>query len=193
GSKGLIVVDITNPDAPQQIVQIPGPDNLWKEIKVYGHYAYVTSEGGQGVQIVDMSPLPSADLPHKYYKGDGAINGQLNSIHALHIDVKKGFLYAYGSNLFSGGAVVLNLADPYNPTYAGKFDQLGYIHDGYADNDTLYAAHIYTGQLSIVDMSDGIAWNGADSCKIYAQCLAARRPQAHPDHRREGGFFCCKL
>lgn len=154
GSKGLIVVDITNPDAPQQIVQIPGPDNLWKEIKVYGHYAYVTSEGGQGVQIVDMSPLPSPDLPHKNYKGDGPINGQLDAIHALHIDVKKGFLYAYGSNLFSGGAVVLNLADPYNPTYAGKFDQLGYIHDGYADNDTLYAAHIYTGQLSIVDMSN---------------------------------------
>ena len=154
-SKGLIIMDITNPDAPQQIVQIPGPDNLWKEIKTYGHYAYVTSEGGQGLQIVDMSALPSATLSSHFYTGDGAILGELNAIHALHIDVKKGFLYAYGGNLFQGGAKVFDLnTDPYNPTYVGKFDQLGYVHDGYADNDTLYAAHIYAGQLSIVDMSD---------------------------------------
>ncbi len=35
GSKGLIIVEVTNPDNPVQIVQIPGPDNLWKEIKTY--------------------------------------------------------------------------------------------------------------------------------------------------------------
>ena len=154
-SKGLIIMDITNPDVPQQIIQIPGPDNLWKEIKTYGHYAYVTSEGGQGLQIVDMSALPSATLNSHFYTGDGDIQGQLNAIHALHIDVKKGFLYAFGGNLFQGGAKMFDLnTDPYNPTYVGKFDQLGYVHDGYADNDTLYAAHIYAGQLSIVDMSD---------------------------------------
>ncbi|MFN0036809.1 MAG: choice-of-anchor B family protein [Saprospiraceae bacterium] len=154
-SKGLIVVDVTDPDVPVQIVQVPGPDNFWKEIKTYSHYAYVVSEGGQGVQIVNLSPLPLAPLPSKFYTGDGAIAGQLNTIHALHIDVAKGFLYAYGSNLFSGGAVVLDLnTDPWNPTYVGKFDELGYIHDGYVDNDTLYAGHIYTGQFAIVDMTN---------------------------------------
>ncbi len=153
-SKGLIIVDVTNPDAPLQIVQIPGPDNFWKEIKTYSHYAYVVSEGGQGVQIVDLSALPSANLPKKFYKGDGVILNQLNTIHALHIDQKKGFLYAYGSNLFSGGTVVLDLTDPWNPTYAGNFEQLGYIHDGFVDNDTLYAGHINAGMFSIVDMTD---------------------------------------
>lgn len=154
-SKGLIVVNVSYPDAPVKIVQIPGPDNFWKEIKTYGHYAYVVTEGGQGVQIVDLSALPSANLPNKFYKGDGAINNQLNSIHALHIDLAKGFLYAYGSNLFDGGAIVLDIhTDPWNPHYVGKFDQLGYIHDGYVDNDTLYAGHINLGLFSIVDMSD---------------------------------------
>ena len=57
-SKGLIIVDVTNPDAPVEIVQIPGPNSLWKEIKTYGHYAYVVTEGGEGVQIVDLSALP---------------------------------------------------------------------------------------------------------------------------------------
>ncbi len=155
-SKGLIIVDVTNPAAPQQIVQIPGPDNRWKEIKVYGHYAYVTSEGGQGLQIVDMSALPSPTVSSHFYTGDGAIAGQLNRIHALHIDVKKGFCYLFGGGqAVISGATVLDLKnDPYNPTYVGKFDQLGYVHDGFAENDTLYAAHINSGIMSIVDMSD---------------------------------------
>ncbi len=154
-SQGLIIVDVTNPDAPQQIVQIPGPNNLWKEIKTFRQYAYIVSEGGQGVQVINMSNLPAPNLPYHYYTGDGPIQGQLGKIHALHIDVASGFLYAYGGNLFSGGAKILNLnGDPYNPKYAGKFDQLGYIHDGFVDNDTLYAAHIYQGLFSVVDLHD---------------------------------------
>jgi choice-of-anchor B domain-containing protein len=156
GAEGLIIVDITNPDQPQQLIQIGGPDNLWKEIKTYGHYAYVTSEGGQGLQIVDLSALPNiTPAAASFYTGDGAIEGQLNRIHALHIDTTRGFLYAYGGELFGGGAKVFDLKpDPANPVYVGKFDQLGYIHDGYAENDTLYACHISAGIMSVVDMSD---------------------------------------
>lgn len=161
GSQGMIIVDITNPDAPQQIVQLPSPEgninngSLWKEIKVYEHYAYLVTEAGGGVQVVDLSALPSPNLQHYLYQGDGTIAGDLDAIHALHVDVAKGFLYIYGGPLFSGGAKVFDLnADPYNPKYVGKFDQLGYIHDGYVDNDTLYACHINAGIMSIVDMGN---------------------------------------
>ncbi len=158
GSLGLIIVDITNPDAPVQLTQLPGPNNLWKEIKTYGHYAYVTSEGGRGVQIVDLSTLPAPNVAWHYFSGKGQFPepaDSLTSIHALHIDTNKGFMYLFGGALYGGAARVFDLkADPYNPVYVGKFDQLGYIHDGYADNDTLYACHIYTGLLSITDMSD---------------------------------------
>ena len=152
-AQGMIVVDITNPDAPQQIAQIPGPNNLWKEIKTYKHYAYIVSEGGMGLQIVDLSNLPSPTLPYKSYYGNGAIANQLNKGHALHVDTTKGFVYIYGSNLIGGGPIVLNLQpDPYNPVYAGQFSQLGYVHDGYADNDTMFSSHIYAGQFAVVDM-----------------------------------------
>ncbi|MBL7795304.1 MAG: choice-of-anchor B family protein [Saprospiraceae bacterium] len=154
-SKGLIIADITDPDIPVQIVQIPGPNSLWKEIRTYGHYAYVVTEGGGGIQIVDLNGLPSPTLATKYYTGDGPIQGQLGKIHALHIDETQGFLYAYGGGMFNGGAKVFDLKnDPYNPTYVGKFDQLGYIHDGYVDNDTMYAGHINSGRFSVVDMTD---------------------------------------
>ncbi|MFN0034640.1 MAG: choice-of-anchor B family protein [Saprospiraceae bacterium] len=155
GAQGLIILDITNPDAPQQIAQIPGPNNLWKEIKTYQNYAYIVSEGGQGIQIVNLAGLPSPTLPSKFYKGDGVILDQLNKIHALHIDETKGFLYAWGGELFGGAAKIFDLKpDPYNPVYVGKYDQLGYVHDGYVDNDTMYSGHIYAGQFAIVNMAD---------------------------------------
>lgn len=157
-SKGLVIVDITNPDTPQQIVQLPGPDNLWKEIKTYKHFAYVVSEGGQGIQIVDLSKLPAPNVDYRFYNGDSTIlNGaqELVQLHALHIDTTKGYLYAYGGPMFGGGAKVFNLEpDPYRPVYVGKYDDLGYIHDGYVDNDTMYGSHIYNGLFSIVDMHD---------------------------------------
>lgn len=155
GSLGMIIVDITNPDAPQQIVQIPGPENLWKEIKVYEHFAYITTEAGGGLQIVDLSDLPSPNLNYYSYLGDGAIAGDLNKIHALHIDVTKGFLYTFGGDLAPGGAKIFDLKpNPYTPKFVGRFEQEGYIHDGYVDNDTLYACHIFGGFMSIVDMAN---------------------------------------
>lgn len=158
GAKGLIIVDVTDADNPVQIVQIPGPNNLWKEIKTYSHYAYITSEGGSGIQIVNLKNLPSANLQYHYYRGDGQILNQLNRIHALHIDTNKGFLYAWGGDLFGGGAKIFDLKqDPYNPVYVGKYDQLGYIHDGYVDNDTMYSGHIYAGQFAVVNMADKAA------------------------------------
>jgi len=154
-SKGIVIVDISNPDMPQQIVQIPGPDNLWKEIKTYSHYAYIVSEGGQGIQIVNLDSLPSANLASHFYSGDGVIANQLTKIHALHIDVTKGFLYAWGGNLFNGGAKIFDLKqDPYNPVYVAKYDNLGYIHDGFVDNDTMYSGHIYAGQFAMVNMTN---------------------------------------
>lgn len=154
-SKGLIIIDLANPEQPRQIVQIPGPDNLWKEIKVYKHYAYVTSEGGQGLQIVDLSALPSANLQYHSYTGTGALAGALNAIHALHIDTAKGFVYLFGGNQSYASIHSLE-PDPYNPTYAGAYNNpaMVYIHDGYANNDTLYACHIYAGKMAAVDCTN---------------------------------------
>ena len=142
---------------PVAIVQIPNVTNLWKEIKVYKNYAYVTTEGGGGLQIVDLTNLPGTNLPYHSYTGNGTIAGQLNTIHALHIDTSKKFVYLFGTNLFNGGAVVLDINnDPYNPTYAGKYQnpQYAYVHDGYVDNDTLYAGHIYAGVFTVADMTN---------------------------------------
>jgi len=154
---GMSVVDVTNPSAPVQVYQIPWPTNnnnsLWKEIKVYKKHAYVVSEAGNGVQICDLSNLPSTTPPTPVYWSPTISGQQLNTIHALHIDTTKGNLYLYGSNVSNKGAIIASLANPLAPVYLGKFDNT-YVHDGYVDNDTLYACEIYDGNMEIIDCSN---------------------------------------
>lgn len=152
---GMIVMDVTNPAAPVQIVQIAGASSQWREIKTYQHYAYIATEGGGGLQIVDLSPLPSPSLPVYTYTGGGQTPAVLNTIHALQVDEAKGFLYLYGSNLVGGRACVFDLnIDPTAPVYKGYYNPVGYAHDGYVNNDTMFSAHIYAGQVSFVDMTN---------------------------------------
>lgn len=158
-SSGMSIVNITDPSNPIQVKQIPNiisPENNfheWKEIKVRGHYAYITTEGGGGLQIVNMRSLPdTTGIAYKSWTGDSIISGNLNSIHALHIDGH--YLYLYGSNL--DGVVAADIIDPWNPTYVGYYNNVSdsYVHDGYVRNDTLYAAHVYGGYFSVVDFRD---------------------------------------
>lgn len=146
--RGLTIVNVTNPDSVFVTKHVEGVHNLWREVKTWGNYAYVTTEGGGGLQIVDLSSLPDTNgIQFKYWEPD--VNGQiLSSIHALHIE--DGFVYCYGSNISNKGAFIGDLTDPWNPVFAGLID-LAYIHDGYVRNDTVYAGHIYNGKLRIWD------------------------------------------
>jgi choice-of-anchor B domain-containing protein len=156
------IIDVTNPDVPKVVRRITAAPSLWHEVKVYRNYAYITSENGiYGVQIVDLSRLPDSTGTIKNFQSD-ATRGLINvaATHALHIDTAKGFCYLFGGAhiLASGvsvqGAAVLDIkTDPLNPRYVGNYN-LKYIHDGYAENDTLYAGHIYDGTFAIIDFRD---------------------------------------
>ncbi len=152
-SFGLSIVDVTNPVAPFQLKQIPGPHNLWKEVKTYKHYAYVTTEGGQGLQIINLRSLPDSNsITYKHWMPLIGTD-TLKTIHALHIDTVTGYVYLYGSNLANGGAVVADIhTDPWNPVYVGEYDG-EYVHDGYVRNDTLYAGAVYAGHVRIIDFT----------------------------------------
>jgi len=148
---GTSIVDVTNPSAPVQVAQISGQPSFWREIKTWGKYAYVTTEAGGGLQIINLSNLPGTSLPVTYWTP--TISGQqLGSIHSLHID--NGKVYLYGSDVGNGGALIADIStNPITPIYLGKYDAY-YIHDGYVKNDTLYPAHINNGFFSIVDATN---------------------------------------
>ncbi len=148
---GLSIVNVTDPDNPFIAFTVTGPNSDWREVKTWSTYAYVTTEGGNsGLQIVDLSNLP-ASVNSKYWTGTGAISGQLETIHALHIE--DAHAYLFGTNLYNGAALIIDLADPWNPVYKGKTPGT-YIHDGYVRNDVLYAGHIYDGYFAVYDVSN---------------------------------------
>ena len=153
---GLDIVDVTIPTNPVIKFSVPGPTSDWREVKTYRKFAYVTSEGGGGLTIIDMSLLPDTVI-YKHYYGDGVISSQIHTIHALHCDTAMGFLYIYGSDIGNGNTLFLDLSDPWNPVYSGEYvfptgGQDAYVHDGYALNDTLYEAHINSGFFAVVDV-----------------------------------------
>ncbi len=151
-SNGMVVVDVTDANAPVIVKQLTDTiTSLWREIKTYGNYAFVTSEGSSptghgGVGIANLTNLPDTAIPFKKYHGDAGILNKLKQSHALHVDTTKGYCYIYGATgLANGGAIALNLnVDPYNPQFAGM-QTTRYIHDGYIDNDTMYAGELLNG------------------------------------------------
>ncbi|MEO5572094.1 MAG: choice-of-anchor B family protein [Bacteroidia bacterium] len=148
---GLSIVDVTTPTNPVEVFAVPGNQSDWREVKTWLNYAYVTNEDGNGLQIINLGYLPDSVQVKQWY-GDAAINLQLETIHALHID--NGYAYLYGSNLFNGTAVICDLnADPWNPHYLGHTPGT-YIHDGYVRNDTLYGCHIYNGYFSVFNCTN---------------------------------------
>jgi choice-of-anchor B domain-containing protein len=160
---GLDIIDVTNPANPVLKFTVQGDQSEWREVKTYRDVAYVTTEACcVGLQIVDLSNLPNS-INTTTYTGDGPIAGQLETVHALHVDTAKAFLYLYGSNIQANGAnnhghpLFFDISNPLSPEYAGTFiapTGNPYVHDGYVENDTAYFGHIYDGYVSIVDVSN---------------------------------------
>lgn len=147
---GLSIVDVTDPSDPVEVFFGSGPSSIWRDIKTWGDYAYVSNETSGGVYIVDLSPLPGEITTTSNFTGSAY---PFSSIHNLYID-ETGKLYIFGANNGSGGAIICDLTeDPMNPVELGRFNDF-YLHDGMARGDTLWGGGIYNGVLAAIDVSD---------------------------------------
>ena len=147
-SKGLSIVDVNNPAQPVERFTVPGIVNNWREVKTWGDYAYVSTEANNsGITIVNLGGLPNL-IDSKTWFGPGT-DTIIRRSHALAC--ADGYLYVFGGT--QSGAVICDLADPWNPVVKSIYKQQ-YIHDGYIRNDTLWASEIYAGQFSVIDVSD---------------------------------------
>lgn len=151
-TKGTSVVDISDPINPVEIFWESGMESIWRDLKTWGDYAYITTEAQNGLLILDLTSLPNTSgISASYYTGTLA-EGYLLSAHNLYID-EIGRAYIFGSNIGTGGVQILDVAtNPLAPIRIGEFDDW-YVHDGVVRNDTMYLAHINDGFFSIVDIS----------------------------------------
>jgi choice-of-anchor B domain-containing protein len=143
---GSSIIDLSDPANPVEVAFIPGPQSIWRDIKVHGQYAYTITEqtgSGQGLQIIDLSDLPnSATLVN-------TIDTWFVKAHNIFID--NGFAYVIGTE-GGGGMHILDLSDPVNPTRTAYYTGSDYIHDVYVWNDTVIACAEDT--YDLVDVSD---------------------------------------
>ncbi len=148
---GTSIVDVTDPTNPVEAAFVSGPASSWREIQTYSNYAYVTTEGGGGVQIIDLSDLPRAAYLASVY------DLTVKNAHTLFIDQAGGFAYINGAtgapSTSRGGMNFLDLTNPVFPLEAGVFSAR-YVHDCYVRNNIAYTAEINNRQFEIVDVTD---------------------------------------
>ncbi len=151
---GTAIVDLSYvPGSLPEVAFIPGPtaSYSYREFKTYLHYLYIVSEGGSGVQIVDLSGLPNSVQVLPPF-----VTPIFDRAHT--ISESSGYLYLNGGNSTInsaniGGTLILSLANPRNPQVLGSFGN-HYVHDAYVRNDTMFAAGIFGIVLSIVDVAN---------------------------------------
>ena len=150
---GISIVDVTVPSAPVEVFFHPGTNSIWREVKTYNNYAYITTESTDGMIIIDLNPLPGTITPGDVSVFNGPVSNPWVSAHSLFIDEATGVLFLHGTNRGNGGAILYDLnSSATNPTEIGIFDD-HYVHDSYSRGDTLYSAHINNGYFSVTDVS----------------------------------------
>jgi choice-of-anchor B domain-containing protein len=152
------IVDLSNPASPVEIHRVTGANSIWRDIKTWGHYAYVTNETGGGLQIIDLSGLPGTVSSSNWTGGPSPAGGSISfsTAHNFFVD-ENGVGYVIGANFGAGGAIMIDLAaNPTNPPILGVYNA-NYVHDLYVRGDTMYAGEINVGRLSIVDVSNKLS------------------------------------
>jgi len=151
------IVSLADPTNAVVVATVPGPASTWRDIKTWGHYAYVCHDrvddygAGVGVAIIDLSSLPDS-VTHTEFQPEYQ-GGILEIIHNLYID-EFGYLYVAGSNLNSGGILIYDLnQDPVNPPLAGAAVDT-YAHDVYTRDNMMYTSDIWNGSFAVHDVSD---------------------------------------
>lgn len=151
-NNGFSIVDVEDPANPTEVFFEQGPGSIWRDPFYYNGHAYCVTEGGGGMLIVDMSPLPgSTNLTTTLYTGSTYPFGKA---HNMYIDVDNDKAYIFGSDNGNGvdGAIILDVSNPMAPVELGIWND-HYIHDGFVRGDTLWASCLEAGTF-VVDVSN---------------------------------------
>jgi choice-of-anchor B domain-containing protein len=167
-NNGTAFIEITDTENLVYLGKLPTAtsSSSWRDIKVYGDYAFVGSEAtGHGMQVFDLKKLLSVANPPVMFSEDTRFTGFGNS-HNIVVNEDTGFAYAVGTNRgdqYNGGVHFVNIQDPLNPVAAGGYGDSGYTHDAqvvlYNGPDLDYAGReIFIGAnedaMVVVDVTD---------------------------------------
>ena len=155
--KGYGFVEVTDPASPVILDVVTGPSSSWHDIKIIGTYAYGVSEGGSGIQVIDLGRIDEGIVRHVTDKTQSGHS----STHNIAANPDSGYLYLVGANIANGGLVAVDTTNPENPTIAGQWSG-SYVHDAQVVS---YTAGPYAGKeiafcfnggrgIEIIDVTD---------------------------------------
>ncbi|NKB88286.1 MAG: choice-of-anchor B family protein [Acidobacteria bacterium] len=158
---GTAFVEVTDTSSPVVVGFIPGAASSWRDMAVYGEYAYSVNETHGGVQIIDLRRIDRGKV-----KLLGSFDGGgLRTAHNIAVNPDSGYAYLLGANIARGGLVALDLSNPAAPQLEPVAWETAYVHDvivvtydrcPYRGREIAFA---FTGSLGlhIVDVTDKAA------------------------------------
>ncbi|HRG68683.1 MAG TPA: choice-of-anchor B family protein [Saprospiraceae bacterium] len=149
-SEGVRIYSLLDPTNPLLLKFIPCTASIWRELKTAGDFAYIVSESGDGLLIIDMNSLEHAFVKTCFNAAGDSI--QLSASHTLYID-EKNYIYLAGSAGVGGFIILDPNQNPMQPEWIVS-ERFEYMHEVHVYRDTLYAAAIYNGIFSIWDLKD---------------------------------------
>jgi len=152
---GVSIVSLAEPSAPEEVAYVAGASSVWRDLKTYGDYAYVTTDQPnteEGLLVIDLTGLPDTVRSYNWRPAPNETD-TLNTCHNIYID-EFGVAYLAGCNLNRGGMLFVDVATaPGEPDFLG-FGPATYSHDVYVQNNQMYASELLNGQLAIYDVTD---------------------------------------
>lgn len=153
---GVSIVSLADPTNAQEVAFVPGQNSIWRDIKTWGNFAYVTCDQSgttEGLLIIDLSDLPNGVTYTNWRPQLPSFTNLLNTCHNLYID-ENGYCYVSGCNINSGGVIILDVhTTPGTPIYLGH-GPATYSHDVYVRNNRMYSSEIYAGVFGVYDVTD---------------------------------------
>ena len=122
---GFSCVDVTNPTIPVEMFFISDINSVWRDIKTFGNYAYITTEAHAGLLIVDLTDMTGNTFWHQkdFTNNTTGITLHWEGAHNIYID-ENGIAYIFGASYTPGypiptnGAIFLDVSNnPTNPEY----------------------------------------------------------------------------
>ena len=109
-----MIYNCVDPQNPYQTASIPGPPSLWRDVKAWGNYVYVVTEGGGGMQIIDMNDPENPFLVKTWKQND------FTNAHNIAIDEGTGMIYICGTN--RGTRIYDASASATSPPYVATYN-----------------------------------------------------------------------
>ena len=208
-SSGTAFVDITTPSNPVYVGNLATESEIdpIRDIKTYKNFALVIADSSStmsqhinqhGLQVFDLTRLRSVNNTPQEFSAD-AVYSELLSAHNIAVNEASGYAYVIGSKATmnqgaiscNGGLHIINLRDPFDPTFAGCFGDDGYIHDtqcviydgldeDYQGKEICFASAEDT--LNIIDVSDK-SNSQLVSRNLYSQSQYTHQGWLTEDHR----------